>query len=89
VSDRGGQAAVSPLIEKLGGMPIVLVDVDLRLELETPSLETQFGAERELERILGRTDETGTLAAVNPRVRPGVVAEMVRVRPASHHGLRG
>jgi predicted nucleotidyltransferase/DNA-binding XRE family transcriptional regulator len=57
-------------------------DVDVLLELDTPSLESQFGAERELERILCRTVETGTLASVNPRVRPAVVAELVRVWPA-------
>lgn len=57
-------------------------DVDVVLELDTPSLESQFGAERELERILCRTVETGTLASVNPRVRPAVVAELVRVWPA-------
>jgi predicted nucleotidyltransferase/DNA-binding XRE family transcriptional regulator len=57
-------------------------DVDVLLELENPSLESQFGAERELELILGRTVETGTLASMNPRVRPAVVAELVRVWPA-------
>jgi predicted nucleotidyltransferase/transcriptional regulator with XRE-family HTH domain len=57
-------------------------DVDALLELDAPSLESQFGAERELERILGRAVETGTLASVNSRLRPAVLAEMVRVWPA-------
>jgi predicted nucleotidyltransferase len=57
-------------------------DVDVLLELDTPTLESQFGAEKELERILGRKVETGTLASVNPRVRTAVAAEMVRVWPA-------
>jgi predicted nucleotidyltransferase/DNA-binding XRE family transcriptional regulator len=54
-------------------------DIDVIVELDAPSLESQFGAERELERILGRKVETGTLASVNPRVRMDVVSEMIRV----------
>lgn len=57
-------------------------DVDILVELDAPSLESQFGAERELERILGRAVETGTMASVNPRVRHIVVEELVRVWPA-------
>jgi predicted nucleotidyltransferase/DNA-binding XRE family transcriptional regulator len=80
--ERFGVRSVAVFGSFARGLQTATSDVDLLLELEAPSLESQFGAERELERLLGRTVETGTLAAVNPRVRHAVVAEMVRVWPA-------
>lgn len=82
LSERFGVRSVAVFGSFARGLQTAASDVDLVLELETPSLETQFGAERELERILGRTVEAGSLAAVNPRVRPRIVAEMVRVWPS-------
>jgi predicted nucleotidyltransferase/DNA-binding XRE family transcriptional regulator len=82
LSERFGVRSVAVFGSFAMGLQTATSDVDVLLELETPSLETQFGAERELERILGRTVETGSVAAVNPRVRSAVIAEMVRVWPA-------
>jgi predicted nucleotidyltransferase/DNA-binding XRE family transcriptional regulator len=79
LADRFGVRSVSVFGSFARGEQTATSDVDAIVELDAPSLESQFGAERELERILGRKVETGTLASVNPRVRSGVVSEMVRV----------
>jgi predicted nucleotidyltransferase/DNA-binding XRE family transcriptional regulator len=54
-------------------------DVDLVIEVEQPTLESVFGAEERLAKILGRHVESGTLGAVNPRTRPEVEQELVHV----------
>lgn len=57
-------------------------DVDMLVEVEVPSLENVFGAERALEAVLGRKAETGSLGALDPRVRRAIEAELVHVWPA-------
>jgi len=52
-------------------------DVDLLVEVETPTMETVFGAERRLSEILGRRTESGSIRTVNPNVLPRVEAERV------------
>jgi predicted nucleotidyltransferase/DNA-binding XRE family transcriptional regulator len=82
LSERFGVRSVAIFGSFARGQQGAASDVDALLELADPSMETQFGAERELERILGRSVESGTLASVNPRVRDSVESEMVRVWPA-------
>lgn len=82
LSDRFGVRSVAIFGSFSRGEQVSASDIDTLLELDDPSLESQFGAERALERILGRPVETGTLASVNPRVRQGVLSELVRVWPA-------
>jgi predicted nucleic acid-binding protein len=43
VSQRAGSAAVPPLVEKLDGMPIVLVDVDRDLAVRAATLKASRG----------------------------------------------
>ncbi len=52
-------------------------DVDLLVEVETPTMETVFGAERRLSEILGRRTESGSVRTVNPSVLSRVEAERV------------
>ncbi len=54
-------------------------DVDLIVEVEHPSLENVFGAERALGELMGRQTETGSIEAVNPRVRKSVEEDLVDV----------
>lgn len=54
-------------------------DVDLIVEIEHPSLENVFGAERRLGELMGRQTETGSIQAVNPRVRKSVEEDLVDV----------
>jgi predicted nucleotidyltransferase len=82
LSERFGVRSVAIFGSFARGQQGAASDVDALLELADPSMESQFGAERELERILGRSVESGTLASVNPRVRESVESEMVRVWPA-------
>lgn len=56
-------------------------DVDLIVEVETPTLETVFGAQERLTEILGRKAETGSIRAINPRVKASVEEDLVRVWP--------
>lgn len=56
-------------------------DVDLIVEVAEPTLETVFGSQERLAEILGRKAESGSLRAVNPRVRPSVEEDLVRVWP--------
>jgi predicted nucleotidyltransferase/DNA-binding XRE family transcriptional regulator len=79
LAERFGVRSVAVFGSFARGEQTATSDVDAIVELDAPSLESQFGAERELERILGRKVETGTLASVDPRLRTDVVSEMVRV----------
>jgi hypothetical protein len=54
-------------------------DVDLIVEVETPTLEAVFGAEEYLTELLGRKADTGSFAALRPRVQPYVKREKVHV----------
>lgn len=54
-------------------------DVDLIVEVETPTLETVFGSEERLTEILGRKVDAGRFGTLRPRVQPYVERERVRV----------
>lgn len=54
-------------------------DVDLIVEVEKPTLESVFGSEEYLARLLGRKADTGSFAALRPRVQPYVDKERVHV----------
>jgi hypothetical protein len=54
-------------------------DVDLIVEVEQPTLETVFGAEEYLTRLMGRKADIGSFATLRPRVQPYVRGEKVRV----------
>jgi uncharacterized protein len=53
-------------------------DVDLIVEVAEPTLETVFGSEEYLTRILGRKADAGSFASLRPRVQPYVDRERVR-----------
>lgn len=57
-------------------------DVDLIVEVADPRMENVFGAEADLERLLGRRTEAGSLASLTPRARNRAEQEAVRVWPA-------
>ena len=54
-------------------------DVDLAVDVEPPSPENVFGAERRLAEIMGRRVQAGSLQSINPRVRPRVEEDLVDV----------
>jgi uncharacterized protein len=54
-------------------------DIDLIVEVAEPTLETVFGSEEYLTRILGRKADAGSFASLRPRVQPYVDKERVRV----------
>lgn len=54
-------------------------DVDLIVEVETPTLETVFGSEEYLTELLGRKADAGSFAALRPRVQLYVEREKVHV----------
>ncbi|MDZ4167661.1 MAG: helix-turn-helix domain-containing protein [Coriobacteriia bacterium] len=54
-------------------------DVDLIVDVETPTFDTVFGSEERLTEILGRKADTGSFETLRPRVQPYVERERVRV----------
>jgi len=54
-------------------------DVDLLVEVAEPTMETVFGSEEFLRRLMGRKVDAGTFASLRPRVQPYVKEEMVHV----------
>ncbi|MBI5232400.1 MAG: helix-turn-helix domain-containing protein [Coriobacteriales bacterium] len=52
-------------------------DVDLIVELKRSTRQNVFGAERELNAILGRKADTGSLESLRPRIRSRVAKELV------------
>lgn len=54
-------------------------DVDLIVEMETPTFETVFGLEERLTEILGRKTDVGSFKTLRPRLQPYVEQERVRV----------
>jgi uncharacterized protein len=56
-------------------------DVDLIVEISSPTMDRVFGAERALSSILGRRVEASSLDSVNPLVRAAVEEDLVHVWP--------
>ena len=56
-------------------------DVDLIVEVDEPTMERVFGAERALSGILGREVQLGSLDSINARVRSSVEEDLVHVWP--------
>jgi len=54
-------------------------DVDLIVEVETPTMETVFGSQEQLTALLGRKTDAGSIRTVHPRVRLYVEKELVHV----------
>ena len=53
-------------------------DVDLIVEVESPTLESVLGAEERLTEILGRKVDAGSFGTLRPRVQPYVERESVQ-----------